>query len=142
MIEQPTSAQPIQPSVTDTEAMYQYTQQQRLQMYQAIVPDAASIQHQDPKLLALGLKALDGLDKQNLTRERMQTDKDISNNDQETARLLNSVAEQMSNVSPYKLQEPGNTAMPTPELPQPDLAPGELEEGVANICYKDFQKKD
>ena len=127
------------PEITDTEKMYQYTQSQRLMMYQAIIPNQASIQHQDPKLLAIAQRALDGIDKQQLTRERMATDKDIATNDQETARLLNSVAEQMSSVSPFRLPEASNNAVPAPELPTPTLAPGVLEEGVSNICSKDFQ---
>lgn len=137
-------AHPFGVDLDSADEVYRYTQTQRLVVAEAVLPSgitAADLKQLDPKLLNIALKSIDGMDKQVLARQRMETDKEIAQDDKETARLITSAMAEMVGNPFEKTNAPTDNegAMPTPDLPEPEVVPGELDVGLVELSAKDFR---
>lgn len=130
--------------LSDNESLYSYTQRARLELAGYLRPTSEeNCKNQDPKILALYLKSLGDMDKQALSRERMDTDKEVAANEQATAQLITDAMARMPK-NPLMLEDskvPANFVVPSPELPEFDLIEGELESGMKSTNIREFRDK-
>ena len=127
------------------EADLQFTKEKRMEIVRALVGAADKIKDQDPKLLNTALAALDGIDRQALTKMRIKSDEGISNSNSAIAQSL-AHAFMDPRVKRIAQAEAANgTRTGTPELPDhlptPEILPGEMDSGISNETYESFQKR-
>lgn len=95
----------------------------------------------DPKFQAQVNKSLDAIDKQILTRKRLEIENKNANTNEANKDLVAAMLSQMAtpNVFAAKVVDP-NRKIPElgPDIPPPQLVEGETAIGVANMDYETF----
>lgn len=118
-----------------------YTQQKRKELVEDIC--AGGKPPTDPKDRAVLLMALDGMDRQSLTKKRIAGD--AANNEAASlaAQTLGKLFDKLGNRSPYERPVEGERVIDVPAEFVPDLktVPGEMDIGIAQLDYETFQRQ-
>jgi hypothetical protein len=128
--------------LSDEEAL-RYTQSMRHRLVEDICADGKM--PIDPKDRATMLMALDGMDRQALTKQRLAGDAAGNDATRLVGQALNKLFEKVGNRSPFEKPVEGGRVieelMPDTFVEDLNVVPGETEIGLANLDYESFHRQ-
>lgn len=131
--------------VRDDDGLLDFTTRRRMSFADSITID----DKQDPKMLALYLKSLDGIDKTAMGRKRLKVDEKANETDKHVAGSIVELLKAVGSNNPFtraaiesRGKETATDAnIPAAELPEIEFAPGETVIGTERETFADFAKK-
>lgn len=125
--------------VTKDQAILNDTEQKRQELYDKVISGEV-----DPKVANAAAKLLDGRDKQVISQQRIEADKQISSNTTDMAKQIIAEMRKLNgNTDPKKLDVPVPVVHVVPEDPAPGqvVVAGSKTVGIANEKYDEFQDR-
>lgn len=121
------------------QAILNDTEQKRQDLYDKVVSGEL-----DPKVANAAAKLLDGRDKQVISQQRIEADKQISSNTTEVAKQIIAEMRKLNgNSDPKKADVPAPVVHTIPDDPAPGqvVIAGSKTVGIANEKYDEFQDR-
>jgi hypothetical protein len=135
------------PEVLSEDDVLQYTQRKRIELVDHMTVGGMPAEAKDRSTM---LMALDGLDRQALTKQRLKTDEKIADSDRMAANIIGTIFSRLGK-SPYERtidgtsgEQPALLPPPKPDLgllPAIDVVPGEMDQGTSELTYDSFTAK-
>lgn len=125
--------------VSKDQAILNDTEQKRQDLYDKVVSG-----EMDPKVASAAAKLLDGRDKQVISQQRIEADKQISSNTTEVAKQIIAEMRKLNgNSDPKKADVPAPVVHTIPDDPAPGqvVVAGSKTVGIANEKYDEFQDR-
>lgn len=124
------------PKIVDDDDI-QYVQTKRKKIVEDIIKDGKL--PDDPKMIAIALHALDGIDRSALSRKKIKTDEKTGAGLANAAATIANLLQQV-NASNFKNPDGVRTSAPTlgADVPAPTLVPGETEIGTFPVSTATF----
>lgn len=115
------------------------TEQKRQELYDKVISGEL-----DPKVVSAAAKLLDGRDKQVISQQRIEADKQIASNTVEAAKeIIKEMRKQVQGADLKRVDAPVATAhvIPTDPAPGQTVVAGAKTVGIANEKYDEFTER-